>query len=283
MKNLASALVALALSTGRDLQAQAAAQSERPVARPLFEVASVKPNPPSALRHVIYPPTGNRFHTTDASVRLLIQYAYSVQTFEISAGPDWMNTAGYEIDAKAEGSPTRSEMRVMLQALLEDRFKLKLHRDMKKLPMYALVAGKGGVNLAKPKEGDCTDLGTVTSGKDQHPVTSPCGDAVLMGSPSGMEVRGRQIAMTDFTKLLSGIVGRPVIDKIGVTGNFDINVEFACDEFTPGIPCPDQLEEPASKPSIIGALQRQLGLKLESAKAPVEVIVIDHLERPTEN
>jgi uncharacterized protein (TIGR03435 family) len=132
-------------------------------------------------------------------------------------------------------------------------------------------------------------LGTAPSGKDQHQVTSPCGDPVLMGSPSGMEVRGRQVAMADLTKVLSAIVGRPVIDRIGVTEKFDLNLEFACDDFTPGIPCPrntgssDQLTDPASKPSIMGALQRQLGLKLESAKGPAEVIVIDRLERPTEN
>jgi uncharacterized protein (TIGR03435 family) len=284
LRDISFRSVALAL-----LSATVATSAEPPAVRPQFEVASVREDPPSALRHAIQSPIGNRFHTTTASVRLLIQYAYDVQPFEISDGPDWMNTIGYDVDARAVGNPTGSEIRLMLQSLLEDRFRLKMHRGTKEVPVYRLVVAKSGNQLPKPKEGDCTNLGSVSSGKDQQQITSPCGEAVLMGSPSGMEIRGRQIEMASFSKLLCGILGRPVLDKIGITEKFDINVEFACDELTPGIPCPrasersGQADEPAARLSIMGALQRQLGLKLEPGKGPTEVIVIDSLERPTPN
>jgi bla regulator protein blaR1 len=108
-----------------------ATSAESPAVRPQFDVASVREDPPSALRHVIQSPIGNRFHTTTASVRLLIQYAHGVQTFEILGGPDWMNTIGYDVDAREAGNPTGGEMRLMLQSLLEDRFRLKFHRGTK--------------------------------------------------------------------------------------------------------------------------------------------------------
>jgi hypothetical protein len=96
-----------------------------------FEAASVKLNPSLSLRHVLLPPTGGRLSTRMAPLLLLIQNAYGVETFQISGGPDWMNTAGYDIEAKAEGNPSRSQIWLMLQSLLEDRFKLKVHRETK--------------------------------------------------------------------------------------------------------------------------------------------------------
>jgi hypothetical protein len=155
------------------LQRPIATAAESPAVRPQFDVASVREDPPSALRHVIQSPIGNRFRTTTASVRLLIQYAYGVQTFEIFGGPDWMNTIGYDVDARAVGNPTGSEMRLMLQSLLEDRFRLKFHRETKEVSVYRLVAAKSGIKLPKPKEGNCTYLGGVSSVRNNNRSSVP--------------------------------------------------------------------------------------------------------------
>jgi uncharacterized protein (TIGR03435 family) len=252
---------------------------------PRFEAASIKLNPSLSLRHVILPPTAGRLSTRSASLRLLIQTAYSVQTFQVSGGPDWMNSAGYDLDAKAEGTPSRSQIWLMLQSLLEDRFKLKVHRETKELPVYALTAAKGGLKLSKPR-GECVaiDALPLPLERGQQPPMR-CGDLMVGAEKSMLFLRGKQITMAVLTKELSTILERPVIDRTGVAEKFDISVDFAWDEVVIGLPKPRQAgdsTEPAG-PSIMVALQQQLGLKLESTKGLVEVLVIDHVERPSEN
>jgi uncharacterized protein (TIGR03435 family) len=245
-------------------------------ALPHFEVASVKPNSSPSLRHVLIPPKGGRFSTRGASLRLLIQNAYNVESFEVSGGPDWMNTVGFDIEAKAEGSPNRAQMRLMLRSLLEDRFKLTVHRQMKDLPIYALTAGKSGFKLPAPEEKECTDA------KDQ--MAGPCGDVVLtFEASSGLAVKGRHVTMADLAKILSTILGRRVIDRSEATEKFDVNLPFAYDDATTGIARPPLASSLNEAPSIFDSLQRQLGLRLQSTKGPVEVIVVDNAERPSEN
>jgi uncharacterized protein (TIGR03435 family) len=243
---------------------------------PQFEAASIKLNPSMALRHVLLPPKGGRLSTRNAPLRLLIQNAYHVQTFQVSGGPEWMNSAGYDLEAKAEGNPSQSQIWLMLQSLLEDRFKLKVHRETKELPVYALTAAKNGLKLPKPKEGDCTP--------------SPCGNAtVAFETATGLSVQAGQVAMAEFIKVLSNIIERPIVDRTGFTEKFDVHLGFAYDEATGGLPNPrragdsGQPAELESSPSIMIALQQQLGLKLEASKGPVEILVIDHVERPSEN
>jgi uncharacterized protein (TIGR03435 family) len=247
-----------------------------PAALPHFEVASIKPNPSPSLRHVLIPPKGGRFSTNGASLRLLIQNAYGVESFEISGGPDWMNTTGFDIEAKAEGSPNRAQMWLMLRSLLEDRFKLAIHRQMKDLPVYALTAAKSGLKMPAPEEKDCTDA--------KNQMAGPCGDLVLtFEASSGLAVKGRQVTTANLAKILSTILARRVIDRSEITDKFDVILPFAWDETMTGIPRPPLASSLNEPPSIFNALQHQFGLKLQSTKGPVEVIVVGHAERPSEN
>jgi uncharacterized protein (TIGR03435 family) len=209
-------------------------------ARPQFDAASIKPNPSPLLRKVVLPPTGGHLNTRTASLRLLIGTAYNVQTFQIVGGPDWIKTIGYDLDAKAGGNPSRSEVWLMLQSLLEERFALQVHRETRLLPVYALTAAKGGIKLPKAQDGDCGEF--------------TCGE-LMLGADARccLFAKGRQIAVPEFTSKLSGILGR-----------------------TAG-------PESPLRPSIMDVLDQELGVKLTSSKGPVEVLVIDHAERPTAN
>jgi uncharacterized protein (TIGR03435 family) len=160
---------------------------QTPAQPPTFEVASVKTDPSPALRHVLLPPVNGRLSTRGASLRLLIQNAYGVQSFQISGGPEWMNASGFVIEARAEGNPDRSQIWLMLQSLLQDRFKLKVHRENKVLRAYFLSVAKNGLKLPKPTEGDCVES-PPTSG--QRPL-GPCASATLAFEPStGLTVVG---------------------------------------------------------------------------------------------
>jgi uncharacterized protein (TIGR03435 family) len=182
----------------------------------------------------------------------------------------------------------------MLQSLLEDRFKLKVHRETKELPAYTLTAAKSGFKLPPPKEGDC--LGANPDGLTSYspgtrmappgagaPPVVRCGSVSVALLPSGARMQGGKIAMAEFIRVLSMALGSPVIDKTGFTQLFDVRLDFQADEITAALPPPPVTPDNPSNPSILVALQEQLGLKLESTKGPVEVLVVDHAERPAEN
>lgn len=170
----------------------------------------------------------------------------------------------------------------MMQAILEDRFKLKIHRETREIPVYALTVAKGGLKIQPLKEGDCI----VMDYADPKPAPLAPGqqscDFSMMGRKGSIRTGDfRGMTMATFAQRL-GILDRPVIDKTGVAGMFNFHVEFAFDDSTPGIrPAPS--DEPGGGPSIFTAVQEQLGLKLEPAKGPGEFLVIDSVERPTEN
>jgi uncharacterized protein (TIGR03435 family) len=258
---------------------------------PRFDVASIKPAAPASLRHVVRPlPAG--LHVENASILLLMQNAYGLQPFQI-AGPDWIESANYDIEAKAEGSANQRQVFLMLQSLLEDRFKLKVHRETKELPAYALTAAKNGLKLPPPKDGGCVpnpdgptsySPGTrmAPPGAGPAPVAR-CGSVSVALLPSGGRMQGGKIPMAEFIRVLSMALGSPVIDKTGFTQLFDVRLDFQTDEITAALPPPPVPPDNPSNPSILIALQQQLGLKLESTKGPVEVLAIDHVERPTEN
>jgi uncharacterized protein (TIGR03435 family) len=198
-----------------------------------------------------------------------------------------MNTSGYDIEAKAAGSPTRSQIWLMLQSLLEDRFKLKVHRETRLMPVYSLAVAGGGLRLPKAAEGDCIDPAPV---QGQRPP-APCGRiTVAFEQAAGLDIEGRQVTMAELTRALSGMLGRSVIDMTGFSGKFDISLGFAYEpDVTVGIGNPwrqgdsGQLSDPGVNPPITAALRRQLGLRLESSKGPVQVLVVDYVERPSEN
>ncbi len=252
-------------------------------ARPAFEAASIKPSAASEQGGGVRAHPGGRLSTQNAPLMILIQTAYSVQRFQIVGGPGWTNSDGYDIEAKPAVKTNRKEMWLMLQSLLADRFKLTLHREMREQPVYVLTAAKSGLKLPPPKEGAC-----IPNPPDEQPA--PLGtDQVYCGgfhvqiqSTGGQRLEGIKLSMTEFSKDLARVVGRPVLDKTGFGGEFDVRVEFA-----PNAPATDfdavTPKTDPNLPNIFTALQEQLGLKLAPAKGPVEVLVIDHVERPTAN
>ncbi len=184
-------------------------------------------------------------------MKYLIEWAYDIRT-EFSV-PDWAEISGkrYDIEAKAEGPVSQAQCRLMTQLLLEDRFKLKFHRETKEMPVYALVVGKSGSKLHEAKP------------------DSPPGDGVWL---RGHKTSSKGWEPSMIASTLSSIpdVGRPVVDKTGLKGLFEFRLDYSV---TPN----------EDRPNIFSALQDQLGLRLEPSKGPVEFVVIDQLEKPSEN
>jgi uncharacterized protein (TIGR03435 family) len=247
-----------------------------------FEVASIKPSDPDArgTQFMFQPPNGVRI--VNAPVTMLITFAYNIRDFQLVGAPGWTGSARYDILGKGESAPgsentpidprkmtdeqlkTRSEeMRERMRSLLADRFQLAIHKETKEGSVYALVVAKGGSKLQPAQEN----------------AQGSRGMRMSRGELTGMSAPLQLLVDT-----LSGQLGHPVIDKTGLTGKYDFKLTWAPD--VPRGPSPNPDAPPPSAPegpSIFTAVQEQLGLRLESQKGPVEMIVIDRIEHPSEN
>jgi bla regulator protein BlaR1 len=280
------------------LNAPAIRAQDARAAAPKFEVVSIKPcQLPPQMPGDMYPPRGNSspgrlgtgcFPLLDEHGMGLIRGAYASDPFTpINGGPSWIHSAFYEIDARAEGNPSVRMMRgPMMQVLLEERFQLKIHHQTTEGPVYLLRVARGGPKLHSFTEGSCTPYSAYPTSPLQ-PGQEYCRSNISALSPASVEAQGA--TLDGFSKLLLPVLHRPVIDKTGITGRFDMRVEFsregtemaAMPLMRDGVPIP--ASDPTGIPSIFTALQEQLGLRLEPAKGPVEVFVIDRIERPAEN
>jgi uncharacterized protein (TIGR03435 family) len=260
---------------------------------PRFAAASIKRNPSREQLSMAVPMgvgyrPGGRLVAGNAPLTMLIQRAYSVQGFQVVGGPAWINTDGYDIDAKPESNTDQKRMWLMLQTLLADRFKLSMHHETRNLPVYDLQAVKGGPKLQAPQGGACSEVLTGVPEPGQQRPAPPCGPG-LIGAGTGLTMEGISVSMPAVAKMLSTLMGREVVDKTGFTGRFALHLEFAMDDALAGLPNPagpdasGQPADPAARPTIRTALQEQLGLKLQASTGPVDAFVIDHVERPTEN
>jgi uncharacterized protein (TIGR03435 family) len=289
---------------------------------PAFEVASVKPAAPIVGNRVMVGMRGGpgssdpgQITYNNVTVKNLLMNAYGVKGFQIS-GPGWLDSERYDIVAKVPRGATKEQFMVMLQNLLTERFKLTLHRERKDLPMYALVVGKNGPKMkesvedAAPKGGEPADgpaavMGTHTVDRDGFPVLSPAAagrTAVSLALMNGnVRMTASKQPMSGLAEDLSRQLDLPVVDMTGLTGKYDFTLYFSPEALVgmrlgappaPGPPpgeggggVPDASAPDAqSNPSIFTALQEQLGLKLEQRKGPVDLLVIDHLEKvPVEN
>lgn len=201
----------------------------------------------------------------------------------ITGGPSWANSDLYDVNAEADGAPPEEIMRgPMMQALLEDRFKLKIHRETATVPVYSLVQSGRGLKLRPFRDGSCVP-------RDQSKFPPPPAaenDCHARGRREGtMQIVDAQ-AMTvgEFARIfLNGALDRPVVDNTGITGKYDFHLEYGVDQSTPRFNAAGAAAGDPAGPSIFTAVQEELGLKLESAKGPGEVLVIDHVERPSEN
>ena len=245
--------------------------------KPQFEVATVRPNKSGESGASLGPRPGGRLNGTNQAARNLIRNAFNVQPYQLIGGPDWMDSDRFDIVAKAadadldaKGMLTLPQYMLRLQSLLEDRFKMATHWETRELPVYALVVaneGKLGPKL-KPHAGDCDRARSGGPPPSGSPAAN-CGTRMNMTATSG-KVTGNGISFDTFARNLSGGTGRYVINKTGLTGSYDLELEFT----------PDQSPD-TTGPSLFTAMQEQLGLKLDSQRAPVEVLVIDRLEKPT--
>jgi len=253
--------------------------------KPSFEVASIKPNN-SGDNRVMFRANGGRFTVAGATAKMLIQQAYRVRDFQLSGGPAWLGSDRFDIEAKPENvsDMTPERMPLMLQNLLVERFQLKTHKETKELPIYELVVAKDGPKLKSVPEPPRPAPGTPPG-----PPPSPGGPMPPGAFRIGRgEMMGSAIPFENFIQSLSSMLGRTVVNKTGLTGFFDVQMHWAPDpgETGPFGPVPGVQPPPPADPagpSIFTALQEQAGLRLESSKGPVEVLVIDSVERPSEN
>ncbi len=260
-----------------------------------FEAASIKLSTEQGFMRVT--PMPGRLNAT-ASLLLLMENAYGLQPFQITGGPAWISSDRYVIEARADGAANRDQVLLMLRSLLEDRFKLTIHHETAERPVYALVAAKSGIKLPHPQEGSCVTAATGQpnwagdGGRMPPPGQGPaplarCGMASIVLAPSGARIQGGKIPMAELTRILSMALGRVVIDKTGFTELFDARLEFLPDLATPNLPPPppgpDGAGAASNSPSILTALREQLGLAIESTKGPVDTVVIDRVEQPSEN
>jgi bla regulator protein BlaR1 len=254
-----------------------------------FEVASIKPAAPDARGMFIRPSPGGRINITNMTLKELMVIAYGIQPFQISGGPAWLDSLHYDITAKAEATPKQGEMPLMLQSLLADRFQLEIRHETKELPVYALVVakkdGKLGPGLTETKEGSCEKFDPTKPPSPPDPGKAPRGCGMFMMQPR--RLTGVSIPVSRMVPMLSRLLGRTVIDKTGLTANYDVTMEWTPDEsqalqlLPPD--APKLAPSDSTGPTIFTALQEQLGLKLESQKGPVEIFAIVRAEKPSEN
>jgi bla regulator protein BlaR1 len=260
-----------------------------------FDVASIKPADPSQRRVSIQFLPGGTFRASGVTLKFLIQDAYDVREFQVSGAPGWSGSEKYDITAKVDdASPNTAlkndpskmtteqrqtffeQQRQRIQALLADRFQLKVHRETKEMPIYALVPAKNGPKLkasqadVPPKEG--------FDGSGQ-----PRGPGIRVGRG---QITAVMMPLQFLAQTLSQQLGRAVLDKTGLTGDYDFMLQWTADQGqSAGLSAEPKDSPPApdSGPSIFTAIQEQLGLRLDSEKGPVDILVIDRVEKPSEN
>jgi uncharacterized protein (TIGR03435 family) len=257
-------LIAVAL-TASPAPAQTTPQSTIPIKRmaadahPSFAVAAIKPHDPNST-HQGFHARGDRFLIQNETVESLLKLAYGVHRLQIVDAPDWFNKDPYDIDGKSdiEGEPSFRQQQEMIQKLLADRFQLKFHREKRQLSVYAIRVTKGGPKL--------TPAADPNAEPDQNAKAHGAALTQIYTSASIPDfILGMQFFIDD----------RPIVDQTGLTGRYDISLRYTPDE--------SRATDPNAPPGIFTAIQEQLGLKLEPVKAPSDVLVIDHAERPSEN
>jgi bla regulator protein BlaR1 len=263
------------------LHAPAIRAQNAPAAPPKFEVASIKPTG-SRGGGMMRPMPGRL--TATAPLRVLMEAAYHVQPFQIVGGPEWIRSDQYEIDARATGNPGNAQMMFLLQSLLADRFQLRFHRESREMPIYALAPTRGGLKLPPPRDGSCAEEQAPPPGLGDPTPKPRCGGTDVALESGAWHMRGGKVPMAEFVRVLSLMLGRTVTDQTEFSPTFDVDLQFRADDTIAGFPPPPPEAIPAetASPSIFSAVQ-QLGLRLESTKGPVEVLVIEHVEKPSEN
>ncbi len=226
-----------------------------------FEAASVRPNKSGSFGSLKVQPAG--LTVQGAPLKFCIQWAFDIIGYQVLGGPRWISSERYDILAKAPARASRSELRRMFQQLLAERFKLRVHRETRRLPIYSLVVTTHGPKLRQ----------------SQHDRA----ESIMVGRG---QLIGSKLSMARLADALSGELDWPVVDSTGLGGYFDIKLEWSPEESEGRAPSGEGATAPGAgdvRPSIFTAVQEQLGLKLESTKGPVDVVIVDHAEKPSPN
>jgi uncharacterized protein (TIGR03435 family) len=235
---------------------------------PSFEVATIKPSVPDS-KGIGIRMNGRNFSTLNTSLIDLITFAYGLHARQVTGAPGWLETDKYDIAAVPDrpGMPNDKQVKAMIQKLLADRFKLTFHHDKKELSVFLITVGKTGPKITKNE-------------------TNPNGLPGLGLGGLG-RVSARNATIADFAGLMQGrILDRPVVDQTGLAGRFDFTLTWTPDETQyggAGAKGPPPSDNGTAPPDLFTAMQEQLGLKIESTKAPADVLVIDHVEKPSDN
>lgn len=278
---------------------------------PSFDVASVKENKSGAAAPNsnfplgpgdVYSSNGGHFTATNLPLISYIFFAYKIMGDQAqsvtSQLPGWVTTDRFDILANTDGNAardTKDQMRLMMRSLLAERFKMVTHYETRQVPILAAVPvkpGKAGPQLQPhPADAECSTAVPTASGPDPQAAVGPgyptlCGGFLPMppSAPGRVRVGARNVTMAFITMGLSAIgnLGRPVVDQTGLSGNFDMVVEWVPEANAPNPAGPDFQPDP-SGPTFLEAVKEQLGLKLDSQKGPSEFLVIDHIDHPTAN
>jgi uncharacterized protein (TIGR03435 family) len=223
-----------------------------------FEVASIKTAPVDSREgrdFRVLP--GGRLHITNMPLKQIVLEAFGIKQYQLSGGPAWLNSDTFDIDAKAEGDPSRSQMMVMLQHLLAERCGLQVHRETHEGNVYILTVVKGGPKL-KPSTATDSYVRLYRNTPRELPGVN-------------YTIGAQKVTMAQFADgLVDMHLQRPVFDRTGISGEYDLKLNYA-------------IADDPEAPSIFTAIQEQLGLKLETAKGPIETLIIDRVEKPTAN
>ena len=284
VRRTVSLLAAFCIGAGLPMFAQTASTGAK---APTFDVVSIhRNNPNNHMGHTFM--LQDRFSAIGISLQSLIGFAYRTKTEDqISGVPGPMGSVRFDVEAKMDeetaaalkklpNEERQTQHRLMMQAMLADRFKLKVHHENKEIAVYELVIGKGGFKLKEADPKNTYPNGM--KGPDGQPL------AGMMMISDG-RLTGQAILMQRVADYVSGQVHRIVEDKTGLTGKYDVTLQWTPEDnsATPSDGRQDAAPAIESRPSIFTALQEQLGLKLESAREPVDTIVVDHVEMPSEN
>ena len=275
-----------------------------------FDAASIKPaginRPVSTIEATMWnamyepingkpPPPQPRLRLQSVPLIALIQLAYDVKNYQIEGGPTWVGSERYDVEATVVGQATIDQMRPMLRALLADRFKLTIRRDTRQLPIYELVPARRGLKIAPMKEGACITFDPAAP--DPRIVfggpLNICGGwrrKIVSFAPERVEnIDAVGVSMPKLIEMLSQDAGREIVDRTGFTEKFSFSLNFSpsgvavdAPRPAPG-PEPGIVNAPVSAPSLAGALEEQLGLRLRPATGPADVLVISSVERPSAN
>jgi uncharacterized protein (TIGR03435 family) len=245
------------------------ATAQAAAAEPTFDVASIRINDAETdgHHHIISEPAESHFRTINLALRELIQFAYDMPDSQILGGPTWLDSIMFDIDAKSDPAvdaelralPTeqaRHQKQLMVQALLADRFQLKVHQETRQLPVYALVVAKDGPKLK----------------------SSQINGTTIDASRTRLHIAGSDDTISVLARELAQVLGRVVVNEAGLSGRYDLSLRW-----TPDDAAASASSSPDIPPDIFTAIQEQLGLKLESTKGPVPVLVIDSVEKPSPN